>query len=62
MKSRFIAILKNLRKAYIEVKTFMENTTWDKMSTINTTIDNDPGCSVDDNYFLIEKLWKRTIF
>ncbi len=34
MKSRFIAISKNLRKAYIEVKTFMENTTWDKIQLI----------------------------
>ena len=46
---------KTLRKAYLEVKTFIEKEAGDEVSSIKTKIEDDLGCSGDDNYELLEK-------
>lgn len=43
------------RQAYIEVKTFIEVETSSKVSSLSTRIEDDLGCSGDDNYYLFEK-------
>ena len=46
---------KTLRKAYIEVKSFIECETGDEVSSLNIRIDADLGCVGDDNWELINK-------
>ena len=46
---------KTLRQAYIEVKSFVENETGDKVSSLKIKIEDDLGCAGDDNYELLEK-------
>lgn len=54
-KQDLIFSFSELRKAYAEVKSFIEEETWDKVKSLSTTIDGDLGCSGDDNYELLVK-------
>ena len=46
---------KTLRQAYIEVKSFIEKEAGYEVSSLKTKIEDDLGCTGDDNYELIEK-------
>lgn len=46
---------KTLKEAYVEIKTFIEKETGDKVSSLKTKIENDLGCAGDDNVELLEK-------
>lgn len=44
-----------LRRAYLEIKNFIEKETSCKVLSLKTHIHNDLGCTGDDNYELLEK-------
>jgi len=51
----YTANFSTCKQAYLEVKAFLEEETWDKVKSLSTKIENDLGCAGDDNYELIEK-------
>ncbi len=54
METRQIEFAK-LRHAYCTVKGFINSESYDKVKSLNTTIEGDLGLSGDDNYELLEK-------
>jgi hypothetical protein len=58
-KQDLVVSFSTLRKAYHEVKSFLEGEIEDKVKSLSTTIDNDLGCSGDDNYELLVKFIEK---
>lgn len=54
-KHDLVVSFSEMRKAYIEVKSFIEEETWDKVKSLSTTIEGDLGLYGDDNYFMLIK-------
>jgi hypothetical protein len=50
---------KTLRHAYIEVKSFIEKEAGEEVSSLDTRLEEDMGCSGDDNWELLEKFIAR---
>lgn len=55
----YIADFSTLKNAYAEVKKFLEAETYENVTSLKTTIDNDLGCSGDDNYELLIKFTEK---
>jgi len=55
----FIADFSTIKNAYIEVKAFLEEETWDHVTDLSTQIENDLGCAGDDTYELLVKFTDR---
>lgn len=58
-KQDLVVSFSTLRKAYHEVKSFLEGEIEDKVKSLSTTIDNDLGCTGDDNYELLVKFVEK---
>ncbi len=50
---------RTLRQAYVEVKRFIEENSFDTVTSLNTRIEEDLGMSGDDNYNLLVKFVKK---
>jgi hypothetical protein len=46
---------RDIKGAFVEVKSFLEAETGSKVASLKTRIDGDLGCAGDDNYDLIDK-------
>ncbi|MXN91626.1 DUF1493 family protein [Flavobacterium sp. Sd200] len=58
-RQSFTADYVTLKSAYLEVKTFLEKESFDKVDNLSTKIENDLGMAGDDNYELLEKFVKK---
>lgn len=58
-RQEYITDFSTLKSAYNEVKSFLEEETFDKVTSLATTIENDLGCAGDDNYELLIKFSEK---
>lgn len=54
-RKMYTADFATLRKAYLEIKTFLEEESCENVKSLSTTIENDLGLAGDDNYLLLIK-------
>ena len=49
----------NIKESYLEIKTFLENASGQKINGLNTRIAEDLGLFGDDNYFLLNEFAEK---
>lgn len=49
----------NIKESYLEIKTFLENASGQKINGLNTRIAEDLGLFGDDNYFLLTEFAEK---
>jgi hypothetical protein len=50
---------RNIKESYLEIKTFLENASGEKINGLNTRIAEDLGLFGDDNYFLLTEFAEK---
>ncbi|MFP9100137.1 hypothetical protein ACLI09_13890 [Flavobacterium sp. RHBU_24] len=54
-RKTYTADFATLKKAYLEVKGFLEEESWENVKSLSTTVENDLGLYGDDNYYMLIK-------